>query len=104
MILLGSAIEFSDEGVSVLTVNGLNLLLIRHNNKYYLIENKCGHFGVPLVNGEIKNETIKCSQHGIMFSLISGEILNRPYEKCDMIKVFKIVQQGDELYMDESIL
>lgn len=103
MILLGPAIDFSDEGAKVVSVNGLNLLLIRHNSEYYLIENKCGHFGVSLIDGEIKDKTIKCSQHGIMFSLISGEILNRPYENCDMIKVFKIVQQGDELYMDESI-
>jgi len=72
-----------------------SLLLIRKNNQNYLIENQCGHFGAALDTGQIDGETIICSQHGLSFSLKTGEIVNRPYENADPIKVFKIaIQDG----------
>lgn len=71
-----------------------SLLLIRKNRQNYLIENRCGHVGVALNTGKVEGETIVCSQHGISFSLNTGEIVNRPYENADPIKVFKLTVQN----------
>lgn len=67
------------------------LLIIRHQSKTYIIENKCGHFGIPLDTGHLEEGTIVCRQHGISFDLNSGEISNRPYENCDSVKTFDVV-------------
>ena len=103
MLFLGETAKFKNKSIHELTINDVNLLLIENNNVYYLVENKCGHFGLPLSTGEIKGDEIVCSHHGISFSLLTGEVVNRPYENCDMIRVFKIVEQDMGLYAVEPI-
>ena len=103
MIFLGEITEFKNKSIHELTINDISLLLIQQNNQFYLIENKCGHFGLPLMTGEVKDEEIICSHHGISFSLQTGEVVNRPYENCDMIRVFKIVEKNMGLYVEEPI-
>lgn len=103
MIFLGEIASFNTESIHELTINDINLLLIYDNNKFHLIENKCGHFGLSLSHGEIKGEEIICSHHGISFSLLTGKVVNRPYENCDMIRVFKLVEHDMGLYVDDPI-
>lgn len=80
----------------VFTINNTEVLLIHFEDNTYIIANKCGHFGVGLHDGHIGKEgerpAISCSQHGISFDLISGEVINRPWENCDPVTVFKVHQ------------
>ena len=75
----------------VFKVEEISLLLIQNNAKTSLIENRCGHFGSELESGRLDENAIVCPQHGISFSLETGEIINRPFENADPIKVFNIV-------------
>lgn len=67
------------------------LLIVHHQSKTYIIENKCGHFGMPLETGNLEDGTIVCSHHRISFDLITGEISNRPFENCDAIRIFEVI-------------
>lgn len=67
------------------------LLLVRHRSETYVVENKCGHFGLPLDTGHLEEGTVVCRQHGISFDLETGEVSNRPYENCEAIKTFEVV-------------
>jgi nitrite reductase/ring-hydroxylating ferredoxin subunit len=103
MIFLGEIAKFKNKLIHELTINDISLLLIQQHNQFHLIENKCGHFGLPLITGKVKDEEIICSHHGISFNLLTGEVVNRPYENCDMIRVFKIVEKNMGLYVEEPI-
>ena len=103
MYFLGDISSFTNNSNYEFTVNGVNVLLICKNSEFYLIENKCGHFGVPLNHAEIKGEEIKCVNHGISFSLLTGKVKNRPHENCDMIRIFKIIRKDMGLYVNEAI-
>jgi len=72
-------------------VNGVPLLLLRVKERVFLLENRCGHFGMPLDGGEVKEGVIVCTGHGISFSLENGAIVNRPYENADPVKVYDVV-------------
>ena len=102
-MFLGEIAKLKSNPIHELTINDVSLLLVHQNNQFYLIENKCGHFGSPLSNGEVKGEEIICSHHGISFSLLTGKVVNRPYENCDMIRVFKIVEQDMGLYVEDPV-
>jgi nitrite reductase/ring-hydroxylating ferredoxin subunit len=82
-------------------INSNNFLLIQENNKIYLIENKCGHFGVRLDDANIEeednNSLIICKQHGISFDLLTGKVINRPWENCDPINVIKLIVKNKML-------
>ncbi|GEM_PF-3880812 len=86
------------DGIYDININNESLLLIRHQRKYYLIKNKCGHFGVPLNNAHLSDNTIICRQHGISFDLESGFIVNRPYENCDALQVYPLFVEQACLY------
>ncbi len=74
-------------------VEGISLLVIFRHSKIYIIENKCGHFGMPLHKGHFEEDTIVCSYHGISFNLSDGEIANRPYENCASVNTFEVVSK-----------
>ena len=102
MILIGSEQQFYEPGIYELQIDDMNLLLINQDKQFYLIENKCGHFGTPLSSGKLKPKEIVCSEHGISFSLETGQIINRPFEVCDAIKTFNIAKIKGTLYLDET--
>jgi len=52
--------------------NNQNLLLIRHQGKYYLVKNKCPHQGIKLDNAKCENGYIVCPWHHYGFDLNSG--------------------------------
>lgn len=78
-----------------LSVKGHSLLLIQHGGETFVIENKCGHFGVPLATGRVADGKIRCSQHGFEFELRSGRLVSRPFEHCDPLVTFAVQIQGE---------
>ncbi len=71
------------------------LLVTRYQGQLYCLENKCGHFGVPLDDGEVVDGTVVCRMHGISFSLASGEVINRPWENCDRVQVYPVTETAE---------
>lgn len=97
--------EAIGEGViSPLAVAGRALLLIRQQGVLHCLENRCGHFGLPLADGSLRPGVILCRQHGISFSLASGAVVNRPWENCDPVRVFPVLEGGGEALIDLSCL
>ena len=100
MIKIGSATDFPEEGIYSIDALSTSLLIINHNGKLYCLENKCGHFGLSMEAGEIQDHTIVCPHHGISFSLITGEVVNRPYENCDALTVHELIEKEGDLFID----
>ena len=44
--------------------NKINKILIKYNNKFYLIDRRCPHNGLPLVSSLFFGNYIKCRWHG----------------------------------------
>jgi len=83
-------------------IDGHHFLLLQHGANIYLIENRCGHFGVALNQGEIVERDgvvqIICPRHGISFDLASGAIANRPWENCAPVKVYQHCIENGQVY------
>ncbi len=94
---LEKAENINDNYKKAFEIGANKLLLIQNNGQLYLIENRCGHFGIPLETGKLEDGTIVCSQHSISFSLTTGEIVNRPYENADPIKIHAIIFKNDDI-------
>jgi len=78
-------------------VGKVSILLVHSAGQTYAVENKCGHFGVPLVTGRLVGARIQCSQHGAEFDLASGQVMNHVVAQSDPLRVFAIVMRGDEV-------
>ena len=98
MYKIGPVSDYSNEGVYKFKLEGKDYLIVRHADQLFCIEDKCGHFGVPLASGRVKDNKIYCSVHGISFDLFDGQVRDSMGEDCDPINVVKLVEQDGILY------
>lgn len=75
---------------TAITVNhqGLHLLIVVKDQEIYVIEDRCGHFGVSLKDGSVEKGIIRCPVHGAKFDLMTGDHCNDLFENCDPINIF----------------
>ena len=59
-------------------VNGEDLLIFRHGDRYVAMDRWCPHQNADMAEGRIVGRALKCPLHGFMFSLDSGRGLNCP--------------------------
>jgi len=52
----------------------LDVFVVRHWDKIYALENRCGHAGAPLHRGTYTDGLIVCALHGAAYRVDSGEI------------------------------
>lgn len=98
-ILLGNIDVFADKEMSAVEIEGIRYLIIQRDGEFHVLENACGHFGVSLDDGTLENEVILCRVHGISFSIKTGEIVNRPFENADPVRVFRHQTIDGKLYV-----
>ncbi|MBI2354107.1 MAG: Rieske (2Fe-2S) protein [Deltaproteobacteria bacterium] len=61
--------EVPNFGKKVVSVSGLEILLVNIKGTIYACENECPHQGSPMTAGVIKEGTISCPRHGYRFNL-----------------------------------
>ena len=95
---IGPTSNFADEGIYEIKLEDQDYLLINHDKQLFCVENKCGHFGLPLATGRVRDNKIYCREHGIGFDLFDGHVRDSMGEDCDPIKVVKLIEQDGILY------
>ncbi len=90
----------AEEGMYPFDIAGEKLLLVSHQGQYFMVENRCGHFGIPLDTGFVDSGELYCSGHAISFDLKTGQVANRPYENCAPIRTFAIKQEQGAIWVE----
>ena len=67
-----------DGGMLLGHVRGEPVLLIRRGDVLFAIGAECTHYGAPLGEGLLVDETVRCPWHHACFSLRTGEVLRAP--------------------------
>src|SRR6516162_5093461 len=57
---------------------GEAVLVARHGSDYFAVSANCTHYGGPLAEGTIVDDTVRCPWHHACFSLRTGEALRAP--------------------------
>ena len=58
--------------IQSLFFNGKNVLLVKHDNQFYLVKNKCPHQGIKLAQAQCDKGYIVCPWHHYGFDLKTG--------------------------------
>jgi apoptosis-inducing factor 3 len=82
-------------------VDGENVVLARRGSEFFAVGATCTHYGGPLANGLVVDDTIRCPLHHACFSLRSGEALRRP--AFDPIPHWRVERVGDSVFVRERL-
>ena len=59
-------------------VDGAELVLARRGDEFFAVGAQCTHYGGPLAEGLLVDDTVRCPWHHASFSLQNGEALRAP--------------------------
>jgi 3-phenylpropionate/trans-cinnamate dioxygenase ferredoxin component len=67
--------DFKDGDKKKITTGGKEILIVKTNNTFYAIDNKCPHMGGDLSMGKLQGKVITCPRHGSQFDVTNGQNL-----------------------------
>ena len=78
--------------------DGTMLALARVDGRWYAVETWCTHAECPLSDGWVEGAAIRCSCHGSLFDLATGDVLEGPAE--EPVRVFPTRVVDDRLEVE----
>jgi apoptosis-inducing factor 3 len=82
-------------------VDGEELVLARTGDEFFAIAAHCTHYGGPLAEGLIVDDTVRCPWHHACFSLRNGEALRAP--ALDPVPCWRVEKLGDKIFVREKL-
>jgi len=78
-------------------IDGLQVLLIQHDNTHYLLEAQCPHKGQLLDEAGVELGCITCPLHNYRFELDTGALLAHSDERCRPLRIYTPAYEGNEI-------
>jgi 3-phenylpropionate/trans-cinnamate dioxygenase ferredoxin subunit len=60
------------------SINGHNIILVRHEDSVYALDNVCSHDGGELDDGAVIDGQVECPRHGARFNVKTGDVTRMP--------------------------
>src|SRR5688572_30777966 len=101
-LAIGIPLSQVDDGTMLLGhVHGESVLLARRGKELFAVGAFCTHYGAPLRDGLLVDDTVRCPWHHACFSLRTGEALRAP--ALNPVPCWRVEQQGGIAYVRERI-
>lgn len=81
-------------GKKLITINGIEVVLINDKGKISACESECPHQGSPMLAGIVNEGIISCPRHGWHFDLASGACTDHPDYT---LKTYLVEVVGDDI-------
>ena len=72
---IGKVSEFAPGKMRVVIVQNQEVLVIRGNDQFYAVSNRCPHLGGKLSSGQLDGTIITCPLHGSQFDVTDGHVV-----------------------------
>ena len=89
--------DVADGGSLLGHAKGEAVLVARRGTEYFAVGATCTHYGGPLAEGIIVDDTVRCPWHHACFSLRTGEALRAP--ALNPIACWNVERRGDRLFV-----
>lgn len=76
-------------------------LLVNQAGELFSIGSTCTHYGAPLANGLLVNDTIRCPWHHACFSLRTGQVLRQP--ALSDLKCWRVGRRDGRAFVREML-
>jgi 3-phenylpropionate/trans-cinnamate dioxygenase ferredoxin subunit len=94
---IGAIADFMNDEAKKVSVEGRTLVVVRIQNDFYVLDDRCSHEDFPLSEGivDVASCEIECSRHGAMFSLVDGTPQSFPATKP--VRTYKVETKNDRV-------
>ncbi|MBB4570770.1 FAD-dependent oxidoreductase [Rhizobium leucaenae] len=100
-LALGIALtDLPDGGKLVGHRDGEPVLLVRRGEEIFAVTATCSHYGGPLVDGLVVDESVRCPWHHACFDLRTGEALRAP--ALSSLACWSVEQRGGRIFVGEK--
>src|SRR5262249_1170303 len=94
----GVPVHSLTEGLPLLGhVDDDQVILVRRGDDVFAIAATCSHYGGPLAEGLVVDDTVRCPWHHACFSLRSGEALRAP--ALNAVASYDVDKRGDSVFV-----
>jgi 3-phenylpropionate/trans-cinnamate dioxygenase ferredoxin subunit len=90
--------DLGDDKPFPVEVDGIEVVVIRHDDELFALRDECSHAAVKLSEGDVEDCEIECWLHGSTFSLRTGEAMNLP--ATEPVAVYPVTVDGDDVLID----
>jgi apoptosis-inducing factor 3 len=92
--------QIADGAMLLGHAHGEPVLLARRGPELFAIGAMCTHYGAPLTDGLLVDDTVRCPWHHACFSLRTGAALRAP--ALDPVPTWRVEQCGGKFYVREK--
>lgn len=98
--LVGKEADISPGGMQKCTVNGLDILIVNADGRYYATDDTCTHAGASLSEGTLKDGCVAvCGWHKAEFDCTTGKLLKFPVTIRDLGS-YKVTTESGNLFVE----
>jgi nitrite reductase/ring-hydroxylating ferredoxin subunit len=91
--------ELPPEALTLVSMNGNQVVLYRKRDEVFALGNKCPHQGGSLCDGWVEGEILVCPLHGWEFDVRSGACMTVPGER---VARYRVSVEGDAIYLEDD--
>jgi apoptosis-inducing factor 3 len=101
-LAMGVPLSQIEDGAMLLGhANGEPVVLARRGHELFAFDAFCTHYGAPLGDGLLVDDTVRCPWHHACFSLRTGEALRAP--ALDPISCWRVEERDGSAYVGEKL-
>src|SRR5258705_13022341 len=93
--------EIADGSLTLGHLGGEQVVLARRGSELFAVGATCSHWGGPLADGLLVDDTVRCPWHHACFSLRTGEALRAP--ALDPVACWRVDQQDGKIYVRDKL-
>ncbi len=97
-ISAGQASEWNEKEQREVEVDGQSVVVVRYEDQFYALRNRCTHKDVPLLGGDVADGKITCTKHGGKFELATGQARALPAVKP--VPLFRTAVEDGEVWVE----
>jgi 3-phenylpropionate/trans-cinnamate dioxygenase ferredoxin component len=90
--------EVTEGTAKAVTVDGVDVAVVRDGEDFYAINDECSHAAIPLSEGEVEGCEVECWLHGSRFDLRTGKPSGPP--ATEAVPTYAVRVEGDDVLVD----
>ena len=90
--------EVTNASPLAVTVDGVDVAIVRQGDDVYAIQDECSHAAIPLSEGEVEDGEIECWLHGSRFDLRTGKPSGPP--ATEPVPTYPVRVDGGDVLVD----